>query len=217
MTLPHRLAEYNSPEGALEYLEEYEKVHRKVSDKKERRLLDGFFERIGPVQRLLDLPCGWGRYLPWLSEKSERVLQAAWSASLLTMGRDMFGEDSAQGRFRSLGNQLPLADGAVDVAFSMRLNHHLIDPEVRRTHLREMLRVSGQYAVFSYFDHDSVKNRIRLVRQALGSKKRPKNTLRRSDVTELAAEQGFTILEDPRLFFLGSGHRLVLAKRDAPF
>ena len=90
----------------------------------------------------------------------------------------------------------------------------LADPEVRRDHIRELFRVADKWTVFSYFDRASMKNRIRVARTALGlSRKNPKNTLGRREVRAMAAEAGFEVLEDPMLFRISSGHRLVLARR----
>jgi len=213
--LPHRLAEYHSPEGAQEYLEEYEKLHRKLSDRRERALLDRFFRKIGRVESAVDLPCGWGRYLPMLQEHGARVIESDFSGEMLELSRSLFQASPAAGHVRAFGHQIPLADGAVELAFSMRLNHHLVDPEVRREHLREVFRVSRRWALFSYFDHNSVKSLTRRIRRRFGGKRRLKSTLSRKAVRALAAEAGFVVREDPLLFLIGSGHRLVLAERTA--
>lgn len=217
MTAPNRLKEYASAEGAREYFEEYDKVHRKLSDRRERRLLERWFERIGSVATAVDLPCGWGRYLPFLRARGARVVEADYSGSMVRMAWDRHPSAEPLAGIRCFGHRIPLRDGAVELAFSMRLNHHLVDPEVRRAHLRELFRVSSRWVIVSYFDHFSVKNLLRRARSGLGlTRKTPKNTLRRSDVRALAAECGYHIHEDPWLFVIGSGHRIVLAERRTP-
>ena len=213
MTRPDRLAAYASEDGATEYLEEYEKSHRKLSDRRERRLLQKYRTLMGPPCLVLDLPCGWGRYLSEFRSQGSQVLQSDWSGEMLSLGRTLFGEESAFGRFRSLGDCIPLPDRAVDLAFSMRLNHHLKDQSMRERHLCELFRVSSQWAIFSYFDHGSLKAKMRRWRRALGDSKREKFTLKRGRVHELANQAGWQIQEDPLLFAIGSGHRLVLAKK----
>ncbi len=213
MTLPHRLAEYDSPEGAQEYLEEYEKLHRKLSDRRERRLLQRFFQRVGPIDSALDLPCGWGRYLPLLQAQGARVVESDYSGDMCKLSRQLYAHQQAFGHLRAFGHQIPLAEDAVDLVFSMRLNHHLVDPAVRRQHVREIFRVAKRWALFSYFDHNSVKSWTRRVRRRFGGKRRLKSTLSRREVRAMAAEAGFVVREDPLLFLVGSGHRLVLAER----
>ena len=73
MTLPERLDAYNTPEGAQRYLDEYDKVHRKVSDRRERRILSRWARQIGAPGTVLDVPCGWGRYLPFFNELGASV------------------------------------------------------------------------------------------------------------------------------------------------
>lgn len=213
MTLRHRLREYDSPEGAAQYYGEYAKLHRRLSDRRERRLLGRWFRRFGPLGTVLDMPCGWGRYLGELSRRGTRVIEADYSRDMIKMARRLGALRSPAG-LRCFGHQIPLQDRSVDLAFSMRLNHHLVDPTTRREHLRELFRVSGRWVIFSYFDHASLKNLLRRARTNLRlTHKPPKSTLRRSEVQALAAECGFQIVEDPWLFAIGSGHRLVLGER----
>ncbi len=213
MTRPDRLLAYASKEGATEYLEEYEKSHRRLSDRRERKLLQEFQEIMGTPDLVLDLPCGWGRYLPAFRAQGARILQSDWSGAMLALGQKLFGPDSSLGRFRSLGDCIPLPDQSVELSFSMRLNHHLKDQDLRERHLAELFRVSSHWAVFTYFDHASLKARVRRWRRALGSDKREKFTLSRARVQQLAKTSGWRIRQDPLLFAVGSGHRLVLAEK----
>ena len=214
MTLPERLAAYDSPEGAVEYLEEYDKIHRKLSDKRERKLLLSYFEQIGSFDSILDLPCGWGRYLPLFTNLGAKVIQGDYSRDMIRMSDERFPTLKPMGRVRSFGHQIPLADCSVRVTFSMRLNHHLVDPAVRREHVRDLLRVADKWCIFTYFDHNTVKNILRRARTSVGlCKKRPKNTLSRKEARNLVASCGFETVSDPMLFAIGSGHRVVLARR----
>ncbi len=213
MTLPERLAAYNSPAGAEKYLDEYQKVHRKVSNRRERRLLKRWSTEIGNVRTALDMPSGWGRYLPFLEGLGAKVIEADYSYDMVAKSRDLHPDHPALG-LRCFGHQIPCGDQSVDLVFSMRLSHHLVDAAVRREHLRELLRVADRWVVFSYFDHASPKNLLRRFRTWIGqTRKPPKSTLRRGEVRRIVEESGFDIKADPFLFRIGSGHRLVLAKR----
>ncbi|MFQ5749386.1 MAG: hypothetical protein ACE5H3_08025, partial [Planctomycetota bacterium] len=103
MTLPRRLREYDSPEGAREYLEEYRKIHRRLSDRRERKLLARYFGRMEAVRTVLDLPSGWGRYLPLLLEEAGRVIEADYSGEMLKLGRRLSGAPPAWSRLRASG------------------------------------------------------------------------------------------------------------------
>lgn len=212
MTDPKRLDAYNSPEGAVEYFEEYEKLHRKLSDGRERRILDSFFEHTGKVETILDLPAGWGRYHPYLLEHAERLYGSDWSADMLTMVQSL-DRASTAGLFRSLGTEIALRDGTIDLVFSMRLNHHLTTQEDRLAHLQECMRVASRFVIFSYFDYATLKNRIRQM-QRLWSSKIAKNTLRYREMVDAVHAGGYRVVSAPLLFPIGSGHRLVLLERD---
>jgi len=213
MTLRERLKFYDSPEGAEEYLDEYNKAHRRLSDQRERRILTRWFTRIASIDYALDLPCGFGRYYGFLQAHAQRVIEADYSRDMVKAAQTRGGDAPPSG-FRCFGHEIPLRDRAVDLAFSMRLSHHLVDPATRRAHVRELFRVSDRWVVFSFFDHASFKNLLRRARTGVGlTRKPPKSTLRRAEVRAIAEESGFRVLEDPWLFVIGSGHRLVLGER----
>jgi hypothetical protein len=216
MTLPERLAAYNSPAGAKKYVDEYDKVHRKVSDHRERRLLKRWSEDIGSIGTALDMPSGWGRYLPFLEDLGARVIEADYSYDMVAKSRALNPDFPTLG-MRCFGHEIPCSDRSIDLVFSMRLSHHLVDPFVRRQHLRELFRVADKWVIVSYFDHASPKNLLRRFRTWIGqTRKAPKSTLRRGEVSRIAFESGFELEADPFLFRIGSGHRLVLARRSGP-
>jgi len=214
VTLPERLAAYNTPEGAQRYLDEYSKAHRRISDRRERRILRRWSREIGAPGTVLDLPCGWGRYLPFFVDLGAAVIEADYSVDMVHDSRRLHPDSPVLGGVRCFGHQIPLGDRAVDLVFSMRLSHHLADPVLRRDHLREILRVADRWVLFTYFDHASPKNVLRRIRTRLGlSDKPPKSTLRRGEVRRIITESSFELRADPFLFAIGSGHRMVLARR----
>ncbi|MFQ5750333.1 MAG: hypothetical protein ACE5H3_12915, partial [Planctomycetota bacterium] len=87
-----------------------------------------------------------------------------------------------------------------------------VEESHRRTHVEEIFRVARRYAVFTFFEADSLKNRMRRRKVRRGTR-RPKSTLRLAQVRGWGREAGFEILEAPYLFWIGSGHRLVMAQR----
>src|SRR5262249_28267088 len=64
-----KLQNYNSLRGATSYRADYErKLHRRLSDRRERALLARYFRAIGEVDTVLDLPCGHGRLADFLRQ-----------------------------------------------------------------------------------------------------------------------------------------------------
>ena len=73
----------------------------------------------------------------------------------------------------------------------------------------ELLRVARRFVVLTFFDYHSLKNRLRRIRCRF-SGKRPKYTMTRDEVREIAAQQGARLAACPALWWIGSGHRYAL-------
>lgn len=202
-----KLHNYNSQRGASSYKADYQnKLHRKLSDKRERALLTRYFDAIGPVDSILDLPCGHGRLSGFLKGRCRRLIEADWSFTMVALNQQDNGTDGRR-YFRASALEIPLPDRSVDVVVSFRLSHHLETQELRERHLRELFRVARKAVVVTWFSATSLKNLLREVRVRLGRKK-PKNVLRNDRVRAIARENGFRQDNAKGLFFIGSGHVL---------
>lgn len=209
------LDRYNSQEGAESYRDEYrKKLHRKYSDRLERRLFERLFAETGPIESMLDLPCGRGRLRSLFLEHAESVVEGDWSLPMLVSNRGDNGADARVGYLRADGLELPFAEGAFDAIVSVRLNHHMPDERERERHVQELMRVARRFVIFTFFDYHSLKNRWRRVR-ARFRPKRPKSTMRVDQVARLARDAGWRLRMAPQLSMLGSGHRFALLARDA--
>ena len=94
----------------------------------------------------------------------------------------------------------------------MRLSHHLPTAAERKRLVRELLRVARCYVLMTFFDHHSLKNRLR---QRQRTRKPPKLTMTVEEVGELARHQDAELVEAPMLSFIGSGHRYALMVKRA--
>lgn len=217
------LDRYNSREGAESYTRKFRRHWNEyLNNWSEQRLVRGFLRHLpggrvdGPV---LDVPCGYGRIYPLLREVANEVVECDWSLPLLEFARQFQREDGAlgpaAGYVRANALHLPFPDERFDLVLSARLSHHIRDAAERRRHVSEILRVSHRWVIFTYFDHGSVKNRLRELHRKFSSK-RPKWTLSRREVAELAAGAGFRVVTSAPLSRLFSGHRYTLLERVSP-
>ena len=74
-----KLQNYNSSRGANAYKSDYDKkLHRKLSDRRERALLTRYFAdlqtEVGALDSILDLPCGHGRLSDFLRQRCKRLV-----------------------------------------------------------------------------------------------------------------------------------------------
>ena len=207
-----KLLNYNSERGARAYRADYDnKIHRKLSDKWERNILSGYFQRIGDVDRLLDVPCGAGRLQSLFRSVAGQVYEADWSHTMLAVNREEHS-DNGMPYIRCSALELPFGDRAMDVVVSIRLSHHLEEIEDRENHLRELMRVADKAVIATWFSANSLKNLLREVRVKLMGK-RPKNVLRTGQVRRIALESGFRLESATPLARIGSGHIFGLFRR----
>jgi ubiquinone/menaquinone biosynthesis C-methylase UbiE len=207
-----KLHNYNSTRGAEAYKADYHnKLHRKWSDLRERALLVRYFEHIGPVDSILDMPCGHGRLSNFLHSHCTQLTEADWSLTMVSLNQRDHGTERRH-YVRASALEIPFPDRHFDAVVSFRLSHHLETQELRERHLRELFRVAGKHVVVTWFSATSLKNMLRQVRARFTGKK-PKNVLRNERVRAIAAECGFVQEMAKPLFVIGSGHVLGLFTR----
>jgi ubiquinone/menaquinone biosynthesis C-methylase UbiE len=213
--LPARkLHKYDASTGAASYQGAYQqRLHRRLSNAREHRLLRRYLAALGRPAVILDVPCGHGRLSALLRDHCEHLVEADWSRSMVRKSREDHGRDGLS-YLRCSALELPLRDGSADLVVSVRLSHHLPTAEHRERHLRELFRVARRGVIVTWFSHHSLKNVLRLAR-ARRTGKRPKNTLRSARVEELARACGFRRRAARPLFVVGSGHVLGCFERES--
>lgn len=208
-----KLQNYNSTRGAEAYKSDYDrKLHRKVSDRRERAILERYLDELGHCPRVLDLPCGHGRLSDFLRQRCDRLIEGDWSFTMVDLNQRDHGTDG-RSYLRCSALQIPLPDRSVDLAVSFRLSHHLETPELREQHLRQLFRVADRAVIVTWFSHTSLKAVLRRWKTRFTSK-REKNTMRNRRVREIAEAAGFRQRAATPLFRIGSGHVLGLFVRD---
>ncbi len=200
---------------AASYDVKYEQeFHKRVSDRREKRLLESILATAGSHERMLDVPCGAGRLSGVLSRFADKVVEMDYSFPMLELCRQNAVDYVPQ---MANGNvlHLPFCDVAFDIVASIRVSHHLPKREDRLNHVRELCRVSSRHVLVTIFDEDSFKNRLRKFRTALWLKKKPKKTLSIGELRSLGDECGFDVAGSWSLSRMFSGHSFVLLRRRA--
>ena len=209
---------YRSQRGASAYYQDHQsKMHRRLSDRRERRILSEFLTRCASTRdgrklgSLLDCPSGYGRLIGLFREHADAVIEGDFSPSMLALNEELHG-DEAREYLQCSALDVPRPDRTFDAVVSIRLSHHLDEVEDRRQHIRELCRISDDVVILTFFSATSLKNRLRRLR-ALWNKKRPKNTLAPKEVRRTFAECGFEVARMVPLARVGSGHVYTLARR----
>ena len=219
-----KLRNYDSERGAAAYRADYEnKLHRKISDRLERRIFGKFLQQLGPCESILDLPCGAGRLHGLLRDHvshtigashtgAPNIIEADFSSTMLALNREHHAELGSR-YLRCSGLEIPLANDTVDLVVSVQLSHHISTAEGRRRHLEELFRVARRGVICTWFSETSIKNLWRRARSVF-VKKRPKNTMRNREVAAIAEACGFQKTRTVPLAVLGSGHVFGLFRRE---
>lgn len=137
-------------------------VHARRTDRREQRIVADWLDGCGVLDRVLDLPCGTGRFAAVLAARSRLVFAADAAAAMLC-------KSGAPLRAQASAHALPYRAASFDLVLCSRLIHHLADAGERRAVLAEFARVSTRWLIVSHFDRCSVQAwRSRLRRRSDG-------------------------------------------------
>jgi SAM-dependent methyltransferase len=211
------LNHYNSEDGARSYTTKFErKWSERVGNWNETRVARKLIAEIASktqINTALDLPCGYGRLMPLVRKHAQRVFEADWSFPLLKIAQKNQRANpslkEADAYIRTNALYMPFADQSFDLVLSIRLCHHIREYSERLTYVHELLRISRQWVIFTYFDYYSIKNIWREIRRVFNGK-RSKWTLKESEINHIAQEMGFEVFRSIPLSRLSSGHRYVV-------
>jgi ubiquinone/menaquinone biosynthesis C-methylase UbiE len=155
-------------EGAQRYDAHHEKnLRTRLTTWRERSLLRRALAGLGPVESILDMPCGGGRFFPALIHATAgEIIGADNSAGMLAVAAR--SPEVMAGRIRLLETSafaIALPDRTVDCVVSERFFHHLALAEDRLRALAEMRRVTRRYLVLSLWVDGNLQARRRGPRQ----------------------------------------------------
>lgn len=202
---------YAALDRARHYNRDYEvRPLKRMSTMRERRLISRLLGTRGRVGTLLELPCGGGRLSPSFAPWTGLLIQADTGWGQLLHANQRPPLPTPRVLLAASGFHVPFRDASVDGVVCVRLSHHLPTVEERHRLLRELLRVAKRYVLMTFFDHHSLKNRIRQHRG-----KSPKLTMTVDEVAGIAHEHRAKLVAAPMISWLNSGHRYALMVKDA--
>ena len=199
-------------EKAKNYNLKYDrKLLKRLSTMREHQILKHLLQQQKHCTTMLEIPCGGGRISPQLIGATDLLIQAdiGLGQILYAITKDKLNINQIW--MTASAFRIPLQDSSVDASVCVRLSHHLTTVKQRESLLVELLRVSRRFVIMTYFDYNSIKNRLRRFR-----KKKSKLTMTKSQISALAAAHGAELVANPPLSLIGSGHRyaVVVKKHD---
>jgi ubiquinone/menaquinone biosynthesis C-methylase UbiE len=130
-------------------------------DRMERLFAQSLADRLDTGSTILDIPSGNGRFTSILSSGGD-VINMDYDANMLLALKAKDAEPGlhVQGDITAI----PMPTDSIDLAFCMRLFHHVGERSMRLQSLAELARVSRRYVAVSFYKKESwryIKKRIR--------------------------------------------------------
>jgi SAM-dependent methyltransferase len=176
------------------------------------RLLDAALAGVpaerGP--RLLDLPCGYGRFTGRLLERSGEVTTSDLSIEMIRRTRERLG---APGAAANATRGLPFRNGSFDAVVSIRFFHHLHAPEARAVVLSEFARTTSGWAIVSFYRESGLHAAQRKLRRFFGKSRTNIKMLEKGVFEREASAAGFDVARIVPLFRGIHAYHLALLKR----
>jgi len=147
-------------------------VQRGISGR-EHQVLGSLLDEMSRLERILDLPCGYGRFTEQLLPRTDCLLSFDLSqhmvlhvAQKMEELRSAVGGEAGQGFCAGASSvQLPLPDKSVDLSVAIRLFQHLHKAEQRVATLREFGRVSRQRVIVTFYRSGTLHQAQRLIKK----------------------------------------------------
>jgi ubiquinone/menaquinone biosynthesis C-methylase UbiE len=131
---------------------------QKLVDRREQAMVDEFIRRLGLGKgRVLDAPCGYGRFSTVFASRGTEIICADVSAAMVGRARERVAEKGHRGMYVVMDiRHLPFKDDSVEATFTMRLFHHGFARDEMAAILSELARVTRRWVILSYYRHNAL-------------------------------------------------------------
>jgi len=117
---------------------------------------ENVLHRVGPDAVILDVPCGSGRFTK-LFGGSKYLFSVDITKDMLSEAKKGVPPGFNGEFILASASDIPLADDSVDLAFCMRLLHHVGEPGIRKQVLSELERISRKWVAVSFYRKESYR------------------------------------------------------------
>lgn len=173
----------------------------------EKRKIENFLSGFAPFEKVLDVPCGYGRMGSLLKKFCRTLTGCDISQEMLLE----VGEGVYDHLVRADIKNLPFPDGSFELVVSIRLFHHLDEEEIKRA-MDELLRISSCMILLSFYKPVKIHSAVRKVR---GLPPRIK-TYEEDFIRALLAGRAEVIRSSSLIPLFHSQHFLLIKKKVSP-
>ncbi len=166
----------------------------------------------GEERRVLDLPCGYGRFTAFLSGLGRTVVNSDLSLEMVRRAGEASG---APGAVANAVAGLPFREGSFETVFSIRFFHHLHDPAARAIVLSEFHRVTSGWAVVSFYRLSGLHAAQRRLRRRFGKSRTNIKMIEPGQFEKEAQAAGFEVAAVRPLLRVVHAYHLALLRKKA--
>ncbi len=167
---------------------------RKRRNERKWRAIEKALALAPRVRRILDLPCGTGRFTGRLAASAYEVIGCDISLEMIGKAMAMAAplDPGILGYVQANAEKLPFRDASVDCVVSIRFMFH-VDREVRIRILREFARISSRWQIIDYRHKYSLRYRKWRVLRAFGLTREPLERVSRERLEHEYSSAGLKI------------------------
>jgi len=198
------------------YLKKRYRRSQSILNRREQRFVDAMLAQVdAPLEQIIDLPCGHGRFTPQLRRAASQRLVCA-DLRLEHINALVEAEDAGGTPIETaqvdLYRELPFADKEFNLVFNFRFFHHIRDDRHRRHVISELSRISGRYLIVSYYANSTVHAlQKRLWRRSGHTRDLP--MISTSELHGFFRQHGCEIIEDRAVLPGIHAHHITLMRR----
>lgn len=198
---------WSSIEKVKRYHEKrYKSIDQKIVDRLEKRVVKNIFDKFSINYSILDIPCGYGRFHPLLSQyggihaaDNDKLIAKYQKKEIgISKSTTICGADS-----------MPYEDNSFNVVFCFRLIQHIHNSSERIAIYKEFKRVSKEWVIISLYEKTTLHSAIKRI-----SRKNAKITfLERAQVHKEFTEANLTPVYKRSIMPGIHAHKVYLAKK----
>jgi len=126
---------------------------QKLVDRREQAMVDEIIRTLNLTRgRVLDAPCGYGRFSTLFAQRGARIICADVSTAMVARTRERISGEGLPGMYAVMDiRHLPFKTDSVEATFTMRLFHHGFARDEMGAILSELARVTRRWVILSYY------------------------------------------------------------------
>ncbi len=193
----------------------YRGADQKLVDRREKRILRKILQKLGGGSlRVLDLPCGYGRFSRLLLDNGFPLVSSDLSFHMVKRAMERSEKSHLHSAVVADAKQgLPFKNGAFHLILSMRFFHHLHQKREREIILGEFSRVCSEWLILSYYQRNWLHSLQRILRRKLKKSKTVIKMISRQEFYEEIEAAGFKVIKRFPVFRGIHSHHIALLNR----